>query len=235
MSRSSVLLFSGGLDSLCTWFITGRPRVLHCVLGVDYSGKELHAVRRLADRLGMELIVDYSYCLEDWQQGDVDATVPMRNLLLAMAAARLPKVSEVWLAIQKGEMGLPDRTPLFFQKASSLVSYLLARPVHIYSPIAHLTKVQLVAEALKRGARPEDLLATVSCYSAEEGHCGVCKACARKAMAFKLNDIAWPPGYFATPIELSPVWAAYRENLDNYEGERRRELEEMLAWVATKV
>jgi 7-cyano-7-deazaguanine synthase in queuosine biosynthesis len=191
-----VLLFSGGLDSFIAYkFMTVElglePLLIYFPISHRYEKNEMEAIRKLKTGGHIPKVVyDYSLYLKDWEESD--ANIPMRNLLLATAAARYG--NNIWLTVQKGEMTIPDRTPEFFEYVGELLTYLNKRPITLHSPFFEITKVQMVEWYRGKELDPQALLATSSCYSpAEDGMaCGECSACFRRWTSLELNDYKEP-------------------------------------------
>lgn len=187
-----VLLFSGGMDSLITYFYLkdqlqiSELALLNVMLGHTYQSKEIKAVNFLREYLDLPVrIVEFP--LGRYEK--VNAEIPQRNLFLAqIALLEFPKATEVFLALQKGETRNEsnDRSPEFLKKASEMLSHLYGRKILVSSPILHATKRDLFLwfyENYEFFFVKESLGVTVSCYSATGWLCGTCSACLRRYAA----------------------------------------------------
>jgi 7-cyano-7-deazaguanine synthase in queuosine biosynthesis len=191
-----VLLFSGGLDSYIAYkFMTVElgiePLLLYFPISHRYEKNEMEAISTLkACGHISKVVYDYSLYLKEWEEPN--ANIPMRNLLLAAAAARYG--DNIWLTVQKGETNIPDRTPEFFDYCGELLTYLNKQPINLHSPFFDITKVQMVEWYRSKELDPQALLATSSCYHpGEKGlACGECSACFRRFCALELNGYKEP-------------------------------------------
>ena len=73
------------------------------------------------------------------------------------------------------------------------------RPIHIHTPLIHLSKADIIQRGLALGV---DYALTVSCYQAtNEGlACGRCDSCRLRKQGFKQADIPDPTHYIAALI-----------------------------------
>ena len=218
--KNLILLYSGGMDSLIGWEWLDRPKTLYVDLGHKYREKELVAIQKtIPDTKIIENHVIGNYEKED-------AEIPNRNLLLAMYAA-LEGADNIAVIVQKDEMSIPDRSDVFFDATSDLLSLLNNRRIEVFSPFASMDKTDMVEWFLHRDLPVQPLLDTVGCYSDEDGHCGDCPACLRRFIAFKNNDV--DPGYILT----ERIKSIYRENLSSYSKDRQNAMRRWLKEVTT--
>lgn len=212
---SKVLLYSGGLDSFIAWHFIGKPDALYADLGHRYAKKELSAIKKT---IPATTVVSIPWVGKFERE---DAYIPARNLLLAT----LPVIAgydEVCIVSQKDEMELPDRSPVFFEKASSLLGWLQEREVVVFTPFADVDKTDMVTWYMENVGDLEALLSTVGCYSSEKGHCGKCQSCFRRWVALMNNDIQ--PGY-----EVSrSIKAYYKARLGDYSLDRQQRMKKWL-------
>lgn len=181
---TTVLLFSGGLDSLCAWHLLGRPVAVYVTLGHPYQADELHAMGRLAEqRPALRLHAVPGPDLGALQQPD--GHLPHRNLILAaVAAAHCPTADRVALGALLGEAS-PDKSRRFLRAASRVLSVSEVRRVRVTAPFRHLTKTGLLRAYLRAGGDPQLVALTRSCYEAGDTPygCGRCQACFRRWVA----------------------------------------------------
>jgi len=221
---NSVLMFSGGLDSLIAWYYLNKPKVVHAYLGHRYGAAEYLATMRLAKKLGMDLVMERRLFLGDKETPD--AYIPMRNLFLATLGAL--HGDTIYMVFQKGEQALPDRSPRFLAMASELLTFLNGRPIVVDSPFLEMTKSAMIKWYLDHG-HPEDVLyESFSCFDTNvRGACGQCAACFRRWIAFKNNGL---PLEFRVDITK---WSGIQEyirkiKLNEYALPRAREIETVL-------
>ena len=215
---SRVLLYSGGLDSLCAWWLLGKPPTLYGCLGHRYQAAELAAVEHLADLGGPRPRLAELPAVGRRERPD--AHIPLRNLLLAALAAQ--GAGTVYLAAVAGESSR-DKSGRFFRDASRLASYLEGRPIQIAAPFRDLTKSRLVARYLAADGPPALLLATRSCYAPGD-ECRACTACFRRWVALRRNGLTSAP-----PPDLPPLRWPQRPALAEVPGLVRNNADALLA------
>jgi len=179
----SILLFSGGIDSFCAYHYLNKPATVYFDLKTKYAAKERkHVLKLLPD-----IIIDESLNLSSREFGK-NAYVPFRNLLLAAQAV---KYSDIIYIVGVKDDKVSDKNELIFDDMSAILSKIEGRKIHILSPFWTMTKSEVVAWYLKNVTPdPEQLLATVACYSTEDtNYCGACPCCFRKWNALRTNGI----------------------------------------------
>lgn len=186
--EKTVLLFSGGLDSYLVYKLFNPDVLLYVACNHKYQSRELRAIKDL--NLNKKIIVDYSLDLEKWER--VDAIVPLRNLLFSAVASRYGDV--IWMGALAGEINW-DKSKQFMALAGLTMSHCYnqsywneGRVVYVESPVVHLTKTQLLAQACKVGIPVNEFSKTVSCYH-KDGFCGECSSCFKRWIACTLNGI----------------------------------------------
>ena len=201
MSRSC-LLFSGGVDSFCAYrFLQSRYSeedeemdLLYFDLRTPYTKKEIEFVKKETD--GKIIICDDLRFLGGLQEGP-KAFVPYRNIFLSMYCAALG-YKRIWIAGVKDDQ-VVDKSDVAFRDFSAFFTRYGDGEVIVDSPFWELTKAQVVEMMLEEDlVTPEELLATVACYSSRPvNYCGNCNCCFRKFIALRVNGIAlefdnWP-------------------------------------------
>jgi 7-cyano-7-deazaguanine synthase in queuosine biosynthesis len=189
-----VLMFSGGVDSLCAYFFLKKvgvvvDRLLYVALGHRYQRQELNAISRIAlfpYFKDTELIIETGINLGKWEQPD--AYIPLRNLFLACVGSLYG--NEVYFVFQEGEQSIPDRTRQFTASATNILSYLHSRQVYVKGLFMDMTKVELVKWYLENVGDVDLISETFSCFNPiDHTPCKRCGACFRKWVAFKLNNL----------------------------------------------
>lgn len=183
MMEKNILLFSGGLDSLIAWYYLDKPVCLYVDIGHRYNKTEKESIQRVAKLTEMTIIIDRRIYLGDQERGD--AFIPMRNSFLLHTAALY--ADNIWIAIQKGEMEIPDRSDKFLEAIGSLLSFLQEREIKVDTPFREMTKTEMVRWYLERGHPVEALYTTTSCYNGNS--CGECAACFRRWVSMELNGL----------------------------------------------
>ncbi len=109
--------------------------------------------------------------------------LPGRNSLLAIKAAlwcQLHKIGSLALAALRTN-SFSDTSKSFITSFQSVINLPKMRPVHLLTPMAHMTK----REVMLLGHN-YPLHATFSCIAPVEGlHCGRCNKCAERRQAFR--------------------------------------------------
>lgn len=222
MSESTVLIYSGGMDSTTLlYFLRSREYELKA-LGVNYGQrhiKELAAAETICRRLGIDLQLADLSNLKPLLQGSsltspevsvpegyyTDETmkqtiVPNRNMLLLAAAiawAVSLNYESVAYAAHAGDHAIyPDCRPQFVEAMSRAAELAHYRPIRLLSPFIHMTKAEIVRTGHHLNV-PFEL--TWSCYQGEDLHCGRCGTCSERAEAFALADVPDPTRYARAP------------------------------------
>ena len=222
MSKTAVLIVSGGMDSvtLAHYFhVRGWKLVL---LSFDYGQrhvKELAFAKACADRLGaVHKIVDLHSITEllpgssltdptvEVPEGHYAAesmkstVVPNRNaimLSIAWAHAVAIGADTVAFGAHSGDHFIyPDCRPEFFNSLSTtlrLANKGFGNPdLFLSAPFIEFTKAQVVELGWEAAVPFEE---TWSCYKGGDKHCGKCGTCVERKEAFKLAKISDPTEY----------------------------------------
>lgn len=187
-----VLMFSGGMDSFILKQIFQIPNK-ECLF-VRFGTKENITEERFLDKhfpgvhkvdlplVGFELD---------------NKIIPFRNHFLALVGMQF--ANEIYFAFTAGDT-TRDKDFVFKSQMEGVANYFSLSedkvrwpwPYLVHLPFKMQTKTQIVAEYLKQGYPPGDLLEkSVSCYNGSSNGCGHCRSCIRKFVALKLNDIDW--------------------------------------------
>lgn len=209
-TNGDVVLYSGGPDSFITyhWCLTygdgPAPLPFYLRMGHRYQEWEEAAIRKT---LPNTVMCDVLLGLGEWEEAD--ATIYARNAFMALAASRFVKESgRIWLTVQRDELSMPDRTVGFMESISGLLRGLcLGRDIVVISPWVRHDKTEMVGWYMRAVGREDLLVATRSCYSRSDIHCGNCPACIRRFIAFQLNGVTQE---WATHPMASDVGDEYR-------------------------
>ena len=199
-----VLLFNGGVSSMCAWWKLKSPKVLFIEFDDDFSKWQRKLVEDLAKRFKMDLEVipggvgafngDYSV-----ENGNLD-------FLMVYLASRRGNI--IHLAMDKSKT-LPFSSSEYVTNGSSivrdrleylsdLVSTIHKRKIYVSSPIYRHGKHKVIADALSSNGYDysvtDALLRTRSCLKpGKKGnshyHCGNCIGCWNRWIAFHVNGI----------------------------------------------
>jgi len=187
METKDVLLFSGGVDSLVCWFYMNQPKSVYVNLDTKYSNKEIENInkfKQLIPDFNCEIIEGIN--LGQFEEGE-KAFVKNRNLILSCIANNFG--NRIILGGIEDDK-VCDKNPEAFEAMSKCLSIVNEEPVEIYSPFWKMSKVEIIDWFINNVENADDLLKlSISCYSEEEGQCGNCPSCFRKAIAMSALDL----------------------------------------------
>jgi 7-cyano-7-deazaguanine synthase len=221
MSKSAVVLLSGGLDSMVCAAIAREQGFRVIALTVDYNQRhrvELEAASAIAADLaerhvvlpldlrafgGSALTDDIAVPKDGVGEGIPVTYVPARNtifLSLALGLAEASGARDIFIGVNALDYsGYPDCRPEFiaeFQKIADLATKAGAEGegFAIHAPLQHMTKADIAREAERLGL---DAGLSHSCYDpqADGRHCGQCDACRLRAKGFAEAGIEDPTVY----------------------------------------
>lgn len=198
----TVLLFSGGMDSLLIDHILNPDILLNIPIKSAYEGEEGDCITELAMKGHIDgnklKFLDDVLNLSQFERDD--AIVPNRNAFLILLASMFGET--IYLGSVSGDRSFDKDVP-FYGKIQDLLNHMWQeqhwteeRLFNISSPFKDRTKTDLVKEFLEKDGNPEILFDSYSCYTGEKQHCGQCKPCFRKAIALINNNIDVPDNYF---------------------------------------
>ncbi|MDE1921332.1 MAG: 7-cyano-7-deazaguanine synthase QueC [Candidatus Omnitrophica bacterium] len=219
MSKTAVILLSGGLDSSTTLYhALAQGYDCRCLV-FDYGQKhkkEISAAKALARQAGCP-----SVCVAirlPWKASalldknipvpqnrvltgkDIPVTyVPGRNIIfLSFAASFAEAISAGAIFIGANAVdysGYPDCRPEFIRAYQAMLgrglkAFVQGKIIKVKTPLIHLSKAQIVKLAVKLKV---PLHLTWSCYNGGKRPCGVCDSCRLRAQGFaeaKVKDLA---------------------------------------------
>ncbi|MDA2937250.1 7-cyano-7-deazaguanine synthase QueC [Acidobacteria bacterium AH-259-A15] len=222
MPKTTILIYSGGIDSTTLLYSFLSKGYGVKALGIDYGQrhlKELTAARNICENLGVEFRVGNLAELRPLLAGssltsqEVDVpegyytdesmkltVVPNRNMLMmsvAIAWAISSDFDSVAYAAHAGDHAIyPDCRPEFVDALARAAALCHYHSIQILRPFMQKTK----AEIVKMGHElrvPFSL--TWSCYKGGELHCGRCGTCTERAEAFLLAGVSDPTTYASAP------------------------------------
>jgi len=210
--KKAVIVFSGGLDSVCTCaYLKSR----YDLYGISFSygqraSPEIKSARKFAKILDLKehKIIDISFMRDLYGRTNVltdsktklpakfeySIVVPIRNavfLSIATAWAFSLKASLVALGAHKGDKNYPDCRPSFSKKIESAfnegeidgIKMGIRKAVKIWSPYQkNLAKSDMIKKGYK--VLGNSIFTTWSCYSNKKFHCGKCESCNNRKLAF---------------------------------------------------
>lgn len=206
MSKDSIIVLSGGLDST-TMLYEYKERIalaLSFNYGSNHNEKELAFAKMHCERLGIPHVVIpldfirqyfHSSLLEGADavpEGNYDdenmrsTVVPFRNgIMLAIAAGMADNqgLKQIMLANHAGDHTIyPDCRPAFVDAMDKAVSAGTYEGVRLFTPYTNLTKADIARHGKALGI---DYSETWSCYKGGEKHCGKCGTCTERIEALR--------------------------------------------------
>lgn len=230
MSKKTVLLYSGGMDSFIANWLLNPDILLYIKVGSRYEDKELKFVHRFIEDFDFSRKfheINLSF-LRNFEMEN--AHIPLRNLFFIEIASLFGDV--VYLNALKGETS-KDKSKRFRKSSQTLINYCLddilgletQRRVKIEFPFKGLTKTKLLKKYLESvneyfvPTQKQYLEKyTVSCYSDIDDSCGWCMSCYRRWVA-EINNGIYSTRYSKNPYdyylnELKPqfkgIWTKYK-------------------------
>jgi 7-cyano-7-deazaguanine synthase len=218
----TVVLLSGGMDSVTAFYEVKREQEVVAALSFDYGSKhnvrEIPFARLHAERAGIpHLTIDLGFMNEcfasdllksggeipdgHYAEANMKRTVvPFRNgIMLAVACGFAESVDAEALAIaaHSGDHAIyPDcREPFMQGMATAMEEGTYAR-IRLLRPFIAMDKAAIARRGIELGI---DFSETWSCYKGGETHCGTCGTCVERREAFILAGIPDPTTYLATP------------------------------------
>ena len=222
MSKTAVVLLSGGLDSMVCAGIARERGFSVTALTVDYNQRhrvELDAARAIAAALaerhivlpldlraigGSALTADIEVPKEGVVGDGIPVTyVPARNtifLSLALGLAEASGARDIFIGVNALDYsGYPDCRPEFiaeFERTANLATKagVEGDRFTIHAPLQQMSKAEIAREAERLGL---DAALSHSCYDPlpDGRHCGRCDACRLRSKGFAEAGIADPTVY----------------------------------------
>lgn len=219
-TKKAICILSGGMDSTLASYIAKNEGyeiiAVHFNYGQRTQDRELKAFRDICEdlkilekyeidipfftQIGASALTDKNI---DVPTGGIEAGVPVtyvpfRNgIFLSITAAIAEKEGATAMyigVVQEDSSGYPDCTDEFIYKMKKAINQGTKESTHIdiITPLVHLTKAQIVQEAIKLNVPLEH---TWSCYKEENEACGVCDSCRLRLNGFKIAGIKDPISY----------------------------------------
>jgi 7-cyano-7-deazaguanine synthase len=220
MNKKAICILSGGMDSTLASYMAKNDGyeiiAVHFNYGQRTQDRELKAFRDICDDL--KILEKYEIDIPFFTQigasaltdktidvpiGGIEAGVPItyvpfRNgIFLSITAAIAEKEGATAMyigVVQEDSSGYPDCTDSFINDMKKAINQGTKEDTHIdiLTPLVHLSKAQIVQEALRLNVPLEH---TWSCYKEETEACGVCDSCRLRLNGFKIANQIDPIPY----------------------------------------
>ena len=222
LTKKAICILSGGMDSTLASYLAKKDGyeiiAVHFNYGQRTQNRELKAFRDICDDLGIleKYEIDIPFFTQigasaltdmsiDVPTGGIEAGVPItyvpfRNgIFLSITAAIAEKEGATAMyigVVQEDSSGYPDCTDSFISDMTKAINQGTKEEtkIEILTPLVHLSKAQIVQEAVKLNVPLEH---TWSCYKEESEACGVCDSCRLRLNGFKLAGVTDPIKYKA--------------------------------------
>jgi len=204
---SSVLLFSGGMDSFCLLKKQPYDKILFFMTGTKDNICELRQVYQMQrDKIiDPKKLVVVNLPLLTWELPN--KIIPHRNTIMCLVASNYG--SDIYIGATKGDT-TKDKDYVFKSQVESIMNYFgqdsqkvpsVGYPYRILMPLKNMTKTEILNEYIANGNSIPNLLKySRSCYLNDDSECGTCRSCLRKAVAFKNNDIDYSGIFRVDPL-----------------------------------
>ena len=211
MKYKSIILLSGGLDSVVSLGLCKEKYNVELALTFDYGQKsskeEIEASHKIAEYYNIEhkvITLDWLWeitqtalvsndelpkGIENPQESAKAVWVPNRNglfLNIAGSFADSGNYTHIILGANKEEgQTFPDNTQEFADRINAEFEYSTLNKPKILVPLINSDKTDIVKLALEN-SMPLQLIR--SCYKGGQKHCGECESCTRLKNALKANN-----------------------------------------------
>ncbi|MDB6077249.1 MAG: 7-cyano-7-deazaguanine synthase QueC [Akkermansiaceae bacterium] len=218
----TVVLLSGGMDSVTAFHLVRQEQEIVAALSFDYgskhNAKEIPFAKLHAERAGIpHRVIDLTFMNDCFESdllksgGDIPdghyaeanmkkTVVPFRNGIMLAVACGLAESLEadaLTIAAHSGDHAIyPDcREPFMQGMAKAMEEGTYAR-IKLSRPFIDMDKAGIAKLGVDLGV---DFAETWSCYKGGEIHCGTCGTCVERREAFILAGLKDPTVYLATP------------------------------------
>ena len=219
-TKKAICILSGGMDSTLASYMAKNDGyeiiAVHFNYGQRTQVRELKAFRDICEDLKIleKYEVDIPFFTQigasaltdkniDVPTGGIETGVPItyvpfRNgifLSIAAAIAEKEEATAMYIGVvQEDSSGYPDCTDEFIADMKKAINQGTREDTHIniITPLVHLSKAQIVLEAIKLNVPLEH---TWSCYKEENEACGICDSCRLRLNGFKVANQTDPITY----------------------------------------
>lgn len=212
LREKSIILLSGGLDSLVSLGLKKEELNIDLALMFDYGQKALEKEIKASQNICKYYNIEYKLIELGWLK-DITQTslvsddniptnealndtyscaksvwVPNRNgLFLNIAASYADSMNYDYIIIganNEEAQTFPDNSQQFISAVNEELQYSTLKRPRVVAPLINYNKNDIVKVALEHGI-PLEL--AMSCYQSTKGHCGMCESCQRLKHALIYN------------------------------------------------
>ncbi len=204
----SIILLSGGLDSVVSLALCKEKYNIELTLTFDYgqksAEKEINACKKICEHYKMQIkvikldwlkeitrtaLVDNKILPSGIQKTSNSVWVPNRNgLFLNIAGCFADSEDFDYILIgankEEGET-FPDNTQTFIERINAEFEYSTKKHPKIIAPLINFDKNDIVKQAIEYSVPLEMIW---SCYDGTDKHCGKCESCTRLKNALIANN-----------------------------------------------
>ena len=211
MITKSVVLLSGGLDSLVATGVCKEEYGIELALTFDYGQKSVIYELENSAKICEHYNIKHKIITLDWlkdithtalvsddivptenlgtEESAKSVWVPNRNGLFLNIAASLADsygFDYIIFGANKDEgQTFPDNTEEFRQRISDVFEYSTMQKPKVIAPLINYTKDDIVKIAVEKSVPLEY---TRSCYGSDKRHCGICESCRHLKQALINNN-----------------------------------------------
>ena len=211
MKNKSIILLSGGLDSLVSLGLCIDEYNTQLAITFDYGQKSVQKEISSANKISEYYHIEHKVIKLDWLKNIVNNAlvsdkidlpdgnnpdintaksvwVPNRNALfinIAGAFAESGNYTHIIIGANKEEaQTFPDNSQEFVNSINAMFEYSTLTKPKLLAPLINYDKNDIVRVAIEHNL-PLELVQ--SCYSKTNKHCGICESCVRLKNALIAN------------------------------------------------
>lgn len=209
----SIVLLSGGLDSLVSLGIKRDELKIELALTFDYGQKSLEKEIQASEKICKFYNINHKIIKLDWlkqitttslvSSTDVPTGDELKNNVESAKKVWIPNRNGLFLNIagcyadaqnydyiliganREEAQTFPDNSQEFIDSINKEFEKSTLKHPKVVAPLINYDKNDIVKMAL---AYKVPLELTMSCYQGAEGHCGICESCLRLKHALEYNN-----------------------------------------------
>ncbi len=209
----SIVLLSGGLDSLVSLGIKRDELKIELALTFDYGQKSLEKEIQASEKICKFYNINHKIIKLDWlkqitttslvSSTDVPIGDELKNNVESAKKVWIPNRNGLFLNIagcyadaqnydyiliganREEAQTFPDNSQEFIDSINKEFEKSTLKHPKVVAPLINYDKNDIVKVAL---AYKVPLELTMSCYQGAEGHCGICESCLRLKHALEYNN-----------------------------------------------